>query len=69
MSGFAVVDRVQLPTVAMPLVFVLGFGPVSEPFDVPGTTNVTGTPATAFPLTSRTITDGGVATAVPAVAA
>ena len=68
-SGFAVVDRVQLPTVAMPPVLVLGFGPVSEPFDVPGTTNVTGTPATAFPLTSRTITDGGVATAVPAVAA
>src|SRR5690242_2679804 len=67
-SGFAVLDSVQLPTVAIPLVFVVGLGPVSEPFEVPGTAKVTGAPVTTLPLTSRTITDGGVATAVPAVA-
>ncbi len=68
-SGLAVVDRVQLPTIAMPPAVVVVPGPVSEPFEVPGTANVTGAPATTLPLTSRTITDGGVATAVPAVAA
>ena len=58
---------VQLPTVATPLAFVVWLPPVIVPF--PGATaNVTATPLTGFPFASFTITDGGVATAVPAVA-
>src|SRR5258708_37839534 len=67
-SGFACVPRVQPATWAIPPALVVWLAPVREPFDVPGTANVTATPETALPLTSRTITDGGVPTAVPAVA-
>src|SRR5207253_10278505 len=63
----AVALSVQLPTVATPLAFVVWLPPVIVPF--PGATaNVTATPATGFPFASFTITDGGVLTAVPAVA-
>src|SRR5207302_1321892 len=63
----AVALSVQLPTVAMPLPFVVWLPPVIVPF--PGATaNVTATPVTGFPFASFTITDGGDATAVPAVA-
>src|SRR5882762_8974868 len=56
--GPAVVASVQLPTVAMPLASVVGLAAVRSP--LPGATaNVTATPATGFPLASRTITDGG----------
>ena len=65
--GPAVVASVQVPTVAMPLASVIGLAAVTSPF--PGATaNVTATPATGLPLASRTITDGGEPTAVPAVA-
>ena len=58
---------VQLPTVATPLALVVWLPPVIVPF--PGATaNVTVTCATGFPFASRTITDGGDVTAVPAVA-
>src|SRR5207248_10700907 len=51
----------------MPLPFVVWLPPVIVPF--PGATaNVTATPVTGFPFASFTITDGGVVTAVPAVA-
>src|SRR5205823_2973937 len=63
----AVALSVQLPTVAMPLPLVVWLPPVIVPF--PGATaNVTATRVTGFPLASFTITDGGVLTAVPAVA-
>src|SRR5207302_1466598 len=63
----AVALNVQLPTVAMPLPLVVWLAPVIVPF--PGATaNVTATCATGFPFASFTITDGGVLTAVPAVA-
>src|SRR5207245_10326073 len=63
----AVALSVQLPTVAMPLPLVVWLPPVTVPF--PGATaNVTATPVTGFPFASLTITDGGVLTAVPAVA-
>ena len=68
-SGLATVLSVQLPTCAIPLTLVVCEPPVSEPFDVPGTANVTGTAATGLPLTSPTITEGGTATVVPAIAA
>jgi len=63
------VDSVQLPAVATPLVLVLCDGPVSTPFVVPGAANVTAAPKTGLPLASRTSTDGGIGTAVPAGAA
>ena len=63
----AVPLSVQLPTVAMPSPVVVWLPPVMVPF--PGATpNVTVTPATGFPFTSFTITDGSEVTAVPAVA-
>src|SRR5205823_674716 len=63
----AVARSVQVPAVAMPLPFVVWLPPVIVPF--PGATaNVTATPVTGFPFASFTITDGGVLTAVPAVA-
>src|SRR5205809_4239309 len=68
-SGLGVVDSVQLPTVATPLVLVLCDGPVSTPFVVPVAANVTAAPKTGLPLRSRTSTDGGIGTAVPAGAA
>src|SRR5207245_929639 len=63
----AVALSVQLPTVAMPLPLVVWLPPVIVPLPG-GTANVTATPATGFPFASLTITDGGVLTAVPAVA-
>src|SRR5207253_2336702 len=58
---------VHLPTVATPLALVVWLAPVIVPF--PGATaNVTATCATGFPFASFTITDGGVVTAVPAIA-
>lgn len=63
----AVAPRVQLPTVATPLAFVVCVPPVTLPPPV-AAANVTLTPATALLFTSLTITDGAVATAVPAVA-
>src|SRR5256885_2966214 len=63
----AVVPRVQLPTVAMPLAFVVCSAPVMLPPPDAGA-NVTPTPCTGLLLASRTITDGGVRTAVPVVA-
>ena len=65
--GPAVVPRVQLPTVAIPLAFVVWVSPVPEP-PPEATAKVTLTPATGLLFASRTITDGGVVTAVPAVA-
>jgi hypothetical protein len=55
--------RVQLPTVAIPLSFVVAFGPVTLPPPAV-TANVTLAPDTTFELASVTLTDGGVATAV-----
>src|SRR2546430_12508801 len=51
----------------MPVASVVWFAPVTVPPLVPGA-NVTATPATGLLLASRTITDGGMATAVPVVA-
>ncbi len=65
--GPAVVGSVQLPTVAIPPASVVWFAPVMAPFP-DATANVTATPATGLPLPSRTITEGGERTAVPAVA-
>src|SRR5205085_11104233 len=63
----AVALNVQLPTVAMPLPLVVWLPPVIVPF--PGATaNVTATPVPGLPFASFTITEGGVLTAVPAVA-
>jgi hypothetical protein len=66
--GPAVVLRVQDITVTIPsppvAIGVVGF---TVPLFTP-VANVTWTPATALPLASLTITEGGEATAVPAVA-
>src|SRR5881396_3491644 len=61
----AVVLRVQLPTVAIPLAFVVWVPPVTLPLPAAGA-NVTGTPCTGLPLPSCTITAGGELTALPA---
>ncbi len=62
--GPAVALSVQLPTVAIPSAPVVGFGPVTlPPLDA---VKVTATPDTRLPLASRTMTDGGGVTAVPA---
>lgn len=63
----AVAPSVQLPTVAMPPAFVVAERPVALPPPV-ATANVTVTPATGLLFASRTITDGAVVTAAPAVA-
>ena len=63
----AVVPNVQLPTVAMPLAFVVTDALVSEPPPV-ATANVTFTPATGLLFASFMMTLGAVATAEPAVA-
>src|SRR5205085_2398979 len=55
----AVVPRVQVPTVAMPLEFVVCSAPVTLPPPDAGA-NVTLTPCTGLLLASRTITEGGV---------
>jgi len=60
----AVVLSVQLPTVAIPLPFVVCVPPVTLPLPTAGL-NVTLTPATGLPAASRTITVGGDLTAVP----
>jgi hypothetical protein len=63
----AAVPRVQLPTVAMPAVFVNAVAPVIEP--PPDTTaNVTDAPSFGLLLASLTMTEGAVGTAVPVVA-
>src|SRR5439155_2147786 len=61
----AIVLRVQLPTVAIPLPFVVWVPPVTLPLPAAGA-KVTVTPCTGLPAPSRTITDGGEATALPA---
>jgi len=61
----AVVLRVQLPTVAIPLPFVVWVPPVTLPLPAAGA-NVTVTLATGLAAPSRTITDGGEATPLPA---
>src|SRR5712692_4266935 len=66
--GPAVVPSVQEVTAAMPLAFVsTAVVGLTVPPPV-ATAKVTAMPATELPLASRTITDGGVATAVPTVA-
>jgi hypothetical protein len=67
-STFAWFARVQLVTAAMPLAAVVGMAPVMVPFVVPRAANVTATPATGLPCASLTITEGGIATEVPALA-
>src|SRR5207237_4206544 len=63
----AVALRVQLPKIGSASCMEGLLAPVIVPF--PGdTANVTATSATGFPFASFTITDGGVLTAVPAVA-
>jgi len=49
-SGLGVVESVQLPTCATPFGAVICDAAVSTPFEVPGSENVTATPATGFPL-------------------
>src|SRR5947199_4437166 len=61
----AVVLRVQLPTVAIPLSFVVWVPPVTLPLPA-AAAKVTVTPCTGLPLPSCTITDGGELTALPA---
>ena len=63
----AVVQSVQLPTVAMPVALVRAVAPVSDP-PPPVTAKVTGTPATGWFQASVTSTLGAVATAAPAMA-
>jgi hypothetical protein len=61
------VPRVQLPTVAIPFVPVVCEFPDTEPLPV-AVEKITVTPLTGVPFTSFTITLGGTATVVPAVA-
>src|SRR5574341_323176 len=63
----AAVPRVQLPTVAMPAASVVALAPVMLP-PPDATAKVTAIPGTGLLYWSWTITDGGVATAVPTVA-
>src|SRR5437870_771177 len=60
----AVVLRVQLPTVAIPLAVVVWVPPVTLPLPAAGA-KVTVTPATGLPAPSRTITEGGRAAERP----
>ena len=62
-----VVPNVQLPTVAMPLPFVVADNPVPEPPPV-ATVNVTLTPETGLLFASFIMTLGADATPVPTVA-
>src|SRR5689334_13685045 len=57
---------VQLPTMATPFAPVVADPPVTEP-PPDAIANVTPTPATGVPPASRTMTAGGVGTAVPTV--
>jgi hypothetical protein len=61
------VPRVQLPTVAMPVLFVVCVGPVIAPPPLV-TLNVTLTPATPAPEASLNLTDGATLTAPPVTA-
>src|SRR5256886_2195559 len=61
----AVVESVQLPTVAIPFASVVGADPVTLPLPGPAA-KVTDTPDTGLSKASVTITDGGVGTVVPA---
>ena len=61
------VPSIQLPTVAIPLAFVVTDAPVTEPPPV-ATTNVMFTPIAGLLNSSTTITLGAVPTAEPAVA-
>ena len=63
----AVVPSRQLPTVAIPLAFVVVVPPVTDPPPL-ATLNVTVAPATAAPFASVTFTDGATATFCPAIA-
>ena len=63
----AVVPSVQLPTVAIPLPFVVVVNPVAEP-PPDATAKVMVMPLTGLLLASFTITLGDVATAVPEMA-
>ena len=63
----AVVPKVQLPTVAIPLALVVADKPVAEPPPV-ATAKVTLTPLTGLLFASLTITLGNVDTEVPTVA-
>ena len=60
----AVVPKVQLPTVAIPLPLVVALKPVPEPPPV-ATAKVTLTPLTGMSLASFTITLGAIDTGVP----
>src|SRR5687768_15551831 len=66
----AVVPSVHDVSAAMPALFVVTVPPLAgEVLPPPAVTvKVTTTPETGLPLASRTITDGGVGTTVPAVA-
>src|SRR5690349_1952456 len=70
-SGPAVTPRVHVPRLAIPDPLVVGVVPVIDPFREPPvpSANVTATPETGLPNWSVTWAPGGVATAVPAVAA
>src|SRR5207247_9767012 len=63
----AVVLRVQLPTVAIPLPFVVWVPPVTVPLPT-AAANVTVTSCSGLPLPSCTITDGGERTGLRASA-
>ena len=65
--GPAAFPSVQLPTVAMPDAFVAVVPPVMDPPPAPAK-KLTDAPLTGFPFASWTFTDGGVGTAVPAIA-
>jgi hypothetical protein len=58
---------VHEPTVAIPEALVVALAPVMLPPPV-ATANVTDTPETPLPLASETLTEGGIATALPAAA-
>lgn len=62
-----VVPKTQLPTIAIPLAFVVAGEPVTEPLPLAGV-NVILTPLTGLPFASFTMTLGAMATAVPTVA-
>ena len=67
-SVLAVAPRVQELAAATPLPLVVTAVAGSTVPLSPVVANVTATPVTGFPNWSRTITEGGVATAVPTVA-
>ena len=62
-----VAPSVQLPSVAMPLPFVIAVAPVTEP-PPEATANVTLAPVTGVPAKSRTSTEGAMASATDGAA-